>query len=151
MKFASIGSRAAYRRALFRKAHAGNTAENAESGLSLLEVLVALTILAIAITSLFEAHSTAVRATGTTEDTAQARLIAEARMAETLGGWAGGSQARGGNEGRFAWRVAIAPETAAWSRLSSDANWRLYRVNVTVHWDKTHRVELNSLRLGAPK
>jgi general secretion pathway protein I len=151
MKFASIGLRAAYRRALFRSARAGGAERNGESGLTLLEVLVALTILAIAMTSLFEAHSTAIKATGTTEDTAQARLIAQAKLAETLADWAGGSRGQSGAEGRFAWRVGIAPEAASWSALKSEGNWRLYRVNVTVDWAGKHRVELNTLKLGVAK
>jgi general secretion pathway protein I len=151
MKFASIGLRAAYRQALSSKADAGDNTDSGESGFTLLEVLVALTILAIALTSLFEAQSTAIKATGATVETAQARLLAQAKLAETLVSWTGGSHGRHGTDGRFDWRVAIAPEEATWSALKSDANWRLYRVNVKVLWAGNRNIELHTLKLGVAR
>jgi len=108
-----------------------------------------MTILAIAMTSLFEARSTAIRATGATEDTAHARLLAQAKLAETLGNWRGGSRASSGTDGPFSWRVAIGPETASWSELQPDSTWRLYKVNVTIGWAGKHLLELDTLKLGA--
>ncbi len=148
MKFASTGLRAAYRRALSRRACSGTKDRSGESGLTLLEVLVALTILAIAMTSLFEANSTSLRATGITEDTALARLIAQAKFAETIGSWSGRPQGRQGSEGRFNWRVDVSPETAPWSALKSEPAWRLYRVNVAVEWPGNRSVVLSTLKLG---
>lgn len=150
MKSASTGLRAAYRLALSSLGGGRGDKRRGESGLSLLEVLVALTILAIAVTSLFEAQATAIRATRTTEHTAEARLIVQARLEETLAIWDGGRYARNGDAFGYAWRVSISPEIASWSHLA-DANWRLYRVNATVERGGKQLVTLDTLRLGAAR
>lgn len=150
MKFASTGLRAAYRLALSSLVRSRGDKRSGESGLTLLEVLVALTILAIAVTSLFEAQATAIKATRTTEHTAEARLIVQARLEETLAIWDGGRHARSGDAFGYAWRVTISPETASWSHLT-DSNWRLYRVHATVERDGKRLVELDTLKLGAAK
>lgn len=148
MKFASIGLRAAYRRALSRRAGRGTIDLNGESGLTLLEVLVALTILAISMTSLFEAHSTSIRATAITEDTALARLIAQGKLAETVASSTGRPQPSQGSEGRFTWHVDVTLETASWATLKSEPPLRLYRVNISVDWPGNRRVVLSTLKLG---
>lgn len=150
MKFASIGLRAAYQRALSSLGGGRRDERSGESGLTLLEVLVALTILAIAVTSLFEAQATATRATRTTEHTAEARLVVQARMEETLATWDGGRHARSGNALGYAWRVSISPEISSWAHME-EANWRLYRVQATVERDGKHLVTLDTLRLGAAR
>lgn len=124
-------------------------APHTESGFTLLETLVALTVLAIALTSLFEAHSSALRATGASEDTARARLLAETLLGETIGNWHGGAASRSGHDGRFSWQVDIGPANASWAALKSEAGWRLYRIDVRVAWNANRRVALSTLKLGA--
>lgn len=120
-----------------------------ESGFTLLETLVALTILAVAMTSLFRAHSNSLRATGIADDMAGARLLAQAVLSEELGNWQGGPRSNNGTAGNYSWQVRIEPETASWSALKSQQAWRLYRINVTVAWAENRQFALNTVKLGA--
>jgi hypothetical protein len=107
-----------------------------------------MTILAIALVSLFEAHATGLRAAGTASDSARARLLAEALLAETASGRPGVSLSRQGTEGHFRWSIDVEPENAPWAAVASSKNWRMQRIRVAVTWDKHRRIELDTLRLG---
>ena len=118
-----------------------------ERGFTLLETLIAVTILAIALTSLLQSHGGASRAAVTTQDYAYARLIGEKVTAETLGSWNGGAHKAAGQEGAYAWRVSIEGEKAEWA-ASSQERWMLYRVSVAVGWPGGRNVTLETLKLG---
>ncbi len=128
-----------------------NMRPSQESGFTLLETLVALTILAIALTSLLQSHAGASRVSGTTQDYAFARIVGEKVMAETLGAWNGGPHKSSGQDGTFTWEATIQPEKAPWAALSSEQKWMLYRVAVTVGWPGGRKVALETLKLGERK
>lgn len=109
--------------------------------------MTALTILAIAFVSLYEAHTGAMRAASTATDAGRARIIAQSLLAETTSGWNIKPGSRSGTDGRFNWTVDIAREDAPWASIKSDL-WRLNRIRVAVTWDRVRRVELETLRLG---
>jgi prepilin-type N-terminal cleavage/methylation domain-containing protein len=146
MKFASIGLRAVCRRAR----SIDGSPVNAMAGFTLLETLIAMAVLAIALVSLFDAQERALVNAGVAADYANARILAQALLAESESGWNGSPVSGSGSEGRFAWSIVAAPERTAWSAISSKQSWRLNRIQVNVSWDKNRHIELDGLKLGRP-
>jgi prepilin-type N-terminal cleavage/methylation domain-containing protein len=120
-------------------------AERAERGFTLIEALVAIVILALALSALFSAHDTGLRGATTVDAHLQARLLAQSLLAQ----WSqyrvlqGPSQ---GRSGRFAWTVAVAPFGGVGPRQGA-GDWTLHELTVTVAWPGGHQVKLNTLRL----
>jgi type II secretion system protein I len=120
-------------------------------GFTLLEVLVALTILGLAIVTLLQLSSQGLRLLSLSDDYQQAVLVADrvARSTDTLR-----EGVDGGREGRFRWerRVALVPVA---EELTPDAGPqpRLYTLSVSVRWGSNRALELASLRAvaGAPE
>ena len=116
-------------------------------GFTLLEVLVALTILGLAIVTLLQLSSQGLRLLSLSDDYQQAVLVA--RSTDTLR-----EGVVGGREGRFLWerRVALVPVA---EELTPDAGPqpRLYALSVAVRWGSNRALELASLRAvaGAPE
>lgn len=111
---------------------------------------MALTILAIAFVSLFEAHAGAARMAGASADYARARILAQSLLSETVTGWEGEPRPREGRFDRFAWAIEVAPAQGAWADVATEANWRLRHVRVTVSWDRGRTVQLDTLKFGRP-
>lgn len=150
MRFASIGLPAASLQApgLEHSPPAAPVSGTQDGGFTLLETLTALTILAIALSGLFQAHATATRSTGTADDYATARLIGEARLAEMTGSWVGGRSVKTGKHGRFSWTFEASPQNAPWAAIKSQENWRLYRLRLNVVWPGGRHVDLQTLKLA---
>jgi prepilin-type N-terminal cleavage/methylation domain-containing protein len=116
-------------------------------GFTLLEVLVALTILGLAIVTLLQLSSQGLRLLSLSDDYQQAVLVADrvARSTDTLR-----EGVVGGREGRFVWerRVALVPVA---EELTPDAGPqpRLYALSVAVRWGSNRALELASLRAVA--
>jgi len=144
MRFASIGSRDASRlpRSTNRRLNSDS------SGFTLLETLTALTILAISMVALFDAHVRGLSAAGTAESYAQARIFAQALLTDTVSDWKGALVNRDGREGRYTWAIEVAPVSEVWAELASKETWRLNHVRVTVAWGQNRRVVLDTLKLG---
>jgi prepilin-type N-terminal cleavage/methylation domain-containing protein len=144
MRFASTGLRAGSRQ---RRSIDGR-AVNGSAGFTLLETLTALTILAIALVSLFDSQARGLRAAGAADSYAEARILAQALLADTVSGWSGTPIPRNGSDGRFGWSIDVTPEHAAWAEIKSKTNWRPYHIRVTVAWDKDRSVTLDTVKLG---
>src|ERR1700730_9755633 len=99
MKFASIGLRAGSPPARSIDPNSVNSA----AGFMLLETLTALTILAIAFVSLFEARARALQNVRVATDYANARILGQALLADTVSGYNGHVISRTGSDGRFDW------------------------------------------------
>ena len=116
-------------------------------GFTLLEVLVALTILAVAIVAFMQLSSQGLRLLHLADDYQQAVVVADrvARAAEVV---EEGAQA--GQEGRFQWerRVSL---VAVPEELTPGAGprLRLYALSVAVRWGRGRTLELASLRTVA--
>jgi len=116
-------------------------------GFTLLEVLVALTILGLAIVTLMQLSSHGLRLLSLSDDYQQAVLVADrvARSTDTVR-----EGVDGGREGRFLWerRVALVPVA---EELTADAGPqpRLYALSVAVRWGSNRALELASLRAVA--
>jgi general secretion pathway protein I len=122
-----------------------------QSGYTLIEVLVAFMILALALTVLMRIFSGGLRNVSVSSDYAVATLIAESRLA------AAGIDApltpgeTSGTEGeRFEWTISV-QDYQPWPGYRSTARGvDAYRVTVTVEWphgDNTRRVGLSTVRL----
>ena len=115
-------------------------------GFSLLELLVALSIMAMALGLLYQASTGALRGVGDLDMEERANLLAqsivEARDAIPAAGWSESGSAAG-----MAWRVSTAPyETGVGRDMPSVP--RLHEVRVLVEWDSRRgqrRVELHTL------
>jgi prepilin-type N-terminal cleavage/methylation domain-containing protein len=146
MRFASTGLRAG-----FRQAPSTDSIPVDAAGFTLLETLIALAILALALVGLFEAHSTALRNAAIASDYANARILGQALLADAVSGWNSSPISGTGSEGRYNWSIDVAQEPAFWADIKSNKNWRLYRIRVSVSWDKNRHLELDTLKLGHPK
>ena len=116
-------------------------------GFTLLEVLVALTILAVAIVAFMQLSSQGLRLLHLEDDYQQAVVVAD-RVARAVEVVEEGVEA--GQEGRFQWerRVSLVPVP---DELSPGAGpqLRLYALSVAVRWGRGRTVEVASLRMVA--
>jgi general secretion pathway protein I len=144
MRSASTGSRAACR----PPQSIDGPPTGSSAGFTLLETLTALTILSIALVSLFEAHAQGLKTAGSATDYAKARIFAQGLLADATSGWSSELVSKQGSDGRFAWSIDVDQEGAPWAEVKTEGSWRLHRIRVTVSWDKGRQIELESLKLG---
>ncbi|KON80387.2 type II secretion system GspH family protein [Azoarcus sp. PA01] len=105
-------------------------------GFSLLEVLVAFAIMAIALGALYQSLGGSVRATAMSGRHTRAVLTAESVLAlyESVPG--AGLYAEGGSEDGFAWRISSAPYPVM---SHTPPEWELHQVTVQVSWQESGR------------
>lgn len=119
------------------------------AGFTLLEVLVALTIVALAITTLLQLSSQGLRLLKLSGEHQQAVLLADrlAREAEP-----GAEEIRAGEEGPFAWerRVRLVP-VARELTAPGGVVPMLFSVSVAVRWGQSRSVELATLKAAVPE
>ncbi|MEE8515756.1 MAG: type II secretion system protein [Alphaproteobacteria bacterium] len=119
-------------------------------GFTLLEVLVAFTVLAVSLGVLFEIFATGLGAARTSENLVRATQLAQSKLA-TVGvetPLAVGEQS-GRFDDDFAWRVAVRPFADDSTEPERVRTTRAFEVAVTVSWDKGGRsLRLATLRLG---
>ena len=124
-----------------------------QSGYTLIEVLVAFMILALALTVLLRIFSGGLRNVSVSSDYATATLIAESRLAAAGIDVPLRPGETSGTEGeRFEWTVNV-QDYQPWPGYRSAARGlEAYRVTVTVEWphgDRTRTVGLSTVRLRA--
>ena len=125
------------------------TRADRQAGFSLLEILVAFTILATVITVLLQIFAGGLRNLRVGDEYMAAVTIAEARLAEIGRSVPVVPGETGGAVGKYRWQAAILPY--ATSALPEDAEVSLYAVDVTVRWEEGRRersLKLTSLRPG---
>ena len=108
----------------------------AEGGFSLIEVLVALTILGLVLGTLFQVFSGGLRNVAAAERYVRAAVIADSKLA-AVGREIPLEPGResGGRQGEYAWAVAITPYQATGDATKAEnAAVQLYRVTVSVRW-----------------
>ncbi|MCH9698309.1 MAG: prepilin-type N-terminal cleavage/methylation domain-containing protein [Gammaproteobacteria bacterium] len=130
------------------------TTDCKQSGFSLLEILVAFTIMAISITVLLEIFGRNTQVAFHSDNYSQALVLAESLL-DSVGREEELSESgdSGNFDSRFAWNVAV----SEYQPVEEDVDfellpYQLYDVNVTVSWgegDTQRKVELNTLRIGA--
>ncbi len=116
-------------------------------GFTLLEVLVALTILGLAIVTLMQLSSQGLRLLRISDDYQQAVIVAD-RIVRRTDVLQEGVDA--GREGLFQWerRIAIVPLPAELTP-GAGPQPRLYTLSVAVRWGNNRTLELASLRASA--
>lgn len=142
MKFASIGLRVASRPLRSNEAPRAK----AEAGFTLIETLVALTILAVSLTSLFQSQGIGLRTAAAAAEYAKARTLAESLLAETAVQWRGGASRKSGSEGGFAWSINV--ERAPGMPSADKTKWGLHQIRISVTWPDGRSVVLETLKLG---
>ena len=134
-------------------------AVRAQSGFSLLEVLVAFMILALVATALFRLFGGALGNASAADDWSRAMLVAQSRLALAASALPLRESTDNGTEpdGRIAWRTSVAPYVPAepnadLERASEAMPTRLYRVTVDVRFPGTagqaRTLTLTTLKVG---
>ncbi len=120
-------------------------------GYSLIEVLVAFMIMALALTVLLRIFSGGVRNVAVSSDYAQAVLIAESRLATAgIDDTLAPGETDGVENGRFHWSRVVTEYEPAFDYRSAVRGLRAYRVEVSVTWpngDKERRIALSTVKL----
>ncbi len=119
-------------------------------GFTLLEVLIAFAILAVAMTALMQAFSQGLRSLEVAEDYATAAMLARSKMAEV------GplipieeGELSGEFENNWQWRVVVLPYAGEDDATDETSVLRLYDVRVAIERNEVPLAELRSLRVGA--
>ncbi len=118
-------------------------------GFSLLEVLVALAILAISLGMLMQSFSLSGRNVQVTADYTRALVLAESKLTEAGTLTAVGSESAGQFDDRFRWVLRAVPVEAEYFGPSALIP---YRVSVEVVWEsdgKTRTLNLETLKVEA--
>ena len=123
-----------------------------QAGFSLLEILVAFSILALSLGVLLEIFSTALRGVALSEHYSKAALLAESRLADVGADIAleSGSFGSGEEEG-YRWEVSISPYAGEDLETGPGSREPLV-VQVRVTWDdlgRERRIFAETLRLSA--
>jgi general secretion pathway protein I len=114
-------------------------------GFTLIEILVAMVILALVLGATHRLFAQSARQVAAVEDIAIATLLAQSQL-ETVGVTLplqpGVTEGR--FDDRFFWRIAVTelPESPAGARIAA------YGVSLRVSWDSGRGVELETVRLG---
>ena len=116
-------------------------------GFSLIEMLVALVILVMALTAIYEVFSAGVRTAGTTEEYTRAVLIAQSRLAAAGVEKTARLDSTRGETNGFRWRTSFTPYHPDQENSQS---WGRFEVQVDVAWGvgKTQRsIRLMTIKL----
>jgi type II secretion system protein I len=113
-------------------------------GFTLLEVLIALTILGVAVVASIQGFAQGLRLLKLSGDHQTAMLLADQKMREAIAPVEGREE---GTESRFQWVRTVervpTPELADSVRA---ARARVYEIDVRVRWDERREVQLTTLR-----
>ena len=119
------------------------------AGFTLVEIIVALAILALSLSAILPAISDALWRTSEAEAQAEAASLARSLLAEAGSAVPLSNGSATGQFGNgFRWRLQVTPYGGA----AQDAAVRAYKVMAEVSWDDArseHSVALTTLRLGA--
>lgn len=121
------------------------------SGYTLVEVLVAFVILALALTVLLRIFSGGVRNVSVSSDYARAVLIAESRLASAgIEGVLAPGETSGTEDERFQWVQTVHEYMPSFDYKVSAQKVPAYYVTVSVRWshaDSTRSIDLSTVRL----
>jgi len=120
-----------------------------EAGFTLLEVLVAFTILCVAVIAVIQGFAQGLRLLRAAGDQQMAVLIADQKAREVIIPVEG---REAGNEGGFDWERTISVVSAPdLTRTPASAKWHVFQIDVTVRWGEKRRLEVVTLRTSAEK
>ena len=120
-----------------------------EAGFTLLEVLVAFTILCVAVVAVIQGFAQGLRLLRAAGDQQMAVLIADQKAREVVIPAEGREQ---GTEGVFDWERTISVVSAPdLTRTPASAKWHVFQIDVLVKWGDKRRLEVVTLRTSAEK
>lgn len=123
-----------------------------QAGYTLIEVLVALTILAMSLSVLMRIFSAGLSSIGVSADYAHAVLLAESRLAAAAAGPFIPGETQGSDGDRFRWTTLVR-EYALEGRDDTEAlPVEAFMITVVVEWphgDGARHLDLSTLRLAA--
>lgn len=133
----------------------------ASAGFTLLEALIAITILALSLSALLSLYSTGLRGVAAIDGNMRARLLAQSVMAEMSHDRALRPGKMQGRADEFRWTITVSPyeEPQAIQQPSQQPGqlgqqpgqqpspWLLHHLVVTVSWPHGRQIELQTLRM----
>lgn len=120
---------------------------SAEDGFTLVEVLVALAIAAVAMVALFRAATQSTTASLSMENRLAASTLARSLLLDNAQAPMNVSIDRKGKSEGFGYAISASPLTGALGRLAP-RGLALYDVTVTVTWEPRGRYDLSTVVLG---
>lgn len=118
------------------------SARRGEDGFTLIEVLCASVVAALAIGLVLQLVSGMLRASHRLDDQLAARVLAQSLLTAARDDKQMSAGHKSGLDGKFAWRVDVTP-----AALQPASAWRLYRLNVVVSWGRQSDIVLTTMRL----
>jgi len=127
-------------------------------GFTLLEVLIAVVILGLSVTTILQQFSVALRGGSASQDTCRAVLYAKQKLEELKTAEAGELASESGSfDDGFAWETRIEPYTLAelpGEEVAEQLRYELVQLTARVSWQsgvQQKRVELSTLKLVKKK
>ena len=121
------------------------------NGFTLFEMLVGLTILAVAMVALFNAFSSGLQAGAIVRSHSQALIVAQSLIANASASRSKPARQVRGQTNGLRWIVTSLPATGPLSYVDQSENWQMYQVLATVFHTDGRRVELRTLKLARAK
>ena len=118
------------------------------NGFTLFEMLVGLTILAVAMVALFNAFSSGLQAGAVVRSHSRALIVAQSLIADASASRSKPARQVQGQTNGMRWIVTSLPATGPLSYIDETENWQLYQVLATVFHTNGRRVELRTLKLA---
>ncbi|HYH17485.1 MAG TPA: prepilin-type N-terminal cleavage/methylation domain-containing protein [Azospirillum sp.] len=118
-----------------------------DAGFSLIEVLVALAVLAVVAGAGWQAFATGIAATTQADRRARAVTVAEALLAGALVQRPLKVGERNGAEQGFRWTVSVRPQHDPDTAWLPSRGLALYAVTATVRWEGGRELTLSTLKL----
>lgn len=147
MRYASTGSPDASWWRRFDDRRPG--VRSGDAGFTLLETLLAMVILAMSLTALYQSTVTSTRAISAADLHMEARLLADTLLAEQSSLVAPKPGITNGKFRDLQWQVTMEPATAAWAQTSAESGWMAYLVTVKVQWPPNRSLILVGVRTAA--
>ncbi|MCH9807972.1 MAG: prepilin-type N-terminal cleavage/methylation domain-containing protein [Alphaproteobacteria bacterium] len=119
------------------------------SGFTLIEALVALTILALSLTTLFQSYSSGLHLVRTMDDHLKARTLARSLLNEGAYLAPTTDLDRKGTVGVLDWSLKVTPAPARLSPDEQENRWRLYQVTAVVDIPGRRSIRFDTLVMGS--
>ena len=104
-------------------------------------------VLAIGLSTLYQAFGNGVRAIPVAEDHLAARQLAQSLLEEHLTARAMRPGSSRGTHDRFSWEIVMAPAAGEYVPTRQQGGWQLMEVAVVVGWPPRRQVRLDTLHL----
>lgn len=121
-----------------------------QKGFTLLETIVALTVLAISLVAILQTYLASAKTLNVSDHYFNALVLSRSLMTEEKSRAESNVRRRTGGYGALRWRVDTRMAHDQNEKIAADAPWRLYRITVVVDWPGGKGITLRSLKLGRP-